>query len=93
MTSKRAGNHCCHSLLVFTMGFVEVVWLLLSMILFTVYIDVLLQRLSRLGVGCRCGHFFVSALGYVGELHYRPPSRLLFIFSYMIVKIFHMNLM
>ena len=46
----------------------------LSPILFTVYIDELLQRLSRLGIGCQLGGHSVCALGYADDIW--PPHHL-----------------
>ncbi len=46
----------------------------LSPILFTVYIDELLQRLSRLGIGCQLGGHSVCALGYADDIALLAPS-------------------
>ncbi len=46
----------------------------LSPILFTVYIDELLQRLSRLGTGCQLGGHSVCALGYADDIALLSPS-------------------
>ena len=46
----------------------------LSLILFTVYIDELLQRLSKLGIGCHFGHHFVGSLCYADDLSLLSPS-------------------
>ncbi len=46
----------------------------LSPILFTVYIDELLLRLSRLGIGCHLGRHSVCALGYADDIALLAPS-------------------
>ena len=46
----------------------------LSPILFTVYIDELLTRLSSLGTGCFTGYHFVGALGYADDIALPTPS-------------------
>ena len=46
----------------------------LSPILFTVYIDELLTRLSRLGIGCYSGHLFAGSLGYADDIALLAPS-------------------
>jgi len=46
----------------------------LSPILFCVYFDELINRLSRLGVGCHVGHRFVGALSYADDLTLLSPT-------------------
>ena len=46
----------------------------LSPILFTKYIDELLTRLSRLGIGCYSGHLFAGFLGYADDIALLAPS-------------------
>ncbi len=46
----------------------------LSPILFTVYVDELLQRLSQLGIGCHLGRHSVCALGYADDIALLAPS-------------------
>ena len=46
----------------------------LSPILFTVYIDELLQRLQNLGVGCQWEGLFVGCLCYADDLALLAPS-------------------
>ena len=46
----------------------------LSPILFTLYIDELLTRLSRLGIGCYSGHRFAGSLGYADDIALLAPS-------------------
>ena len=46
----------------------------LSPILLTIYIDELLLRLSKLGVGCHSGHYFVGSLGYADDIALLAPS-------------------
>ncbi len=46
----------------------------LSPILFSVYIDELLQRLSLLGIGCHLGNHSVCALGYADDIALLAPS-------------------
>ena len=46
----------------------------LSPILFTVYIDELLQRLQKLGVGCHWEGMFVGGLCYADDLALIAPS-------------------
>ena len=36
----------------------------LSPLLFSIYVDDLLERLKQSGVGCHIGHIFVGAFGY-----------------------------
>ena len=48
----------------------------LSPILFCAYMDALLERLSRLGVGCHIGHVFAGALSYADDLTLLAPTRL-----------------
>ena len=47
---------------------------ILSPILFTVYIDELLQRLSKLGVGCHWRGLFAGCLCYADDLALLAPS-------------------
>ena len=46
----------------------------LSPILFTIYIDELLLRLSKLGVGCHSGHYFGGSLSYADDIALLAPS-------------------
>lgn len=46
----------------------------LSPILFTVYIDELLQQLEQLGVGCFWNHHFVGAVCYADDIALLAPS-------------------
>ena len=46
----------------------------LSPLLFTVYIDELLEKLKRNGIGCYIGHHFVGALGYADDIILLCPS-------------------
>lgn len=43
--------------------------------LFSVYIDGLLARLSNAGVGCRIGHTFLGALCYADDLQLMAPTK------------------
>ena len=47
---------------------------ILSPLLFTVYIDELLEKLKRNGIGCYLGHKFVGALGYADDILLLCPS-------------------
>src|SRR5664279_3319090 len=47
---------------------------ILSPVLFCVYFDVLLCKLSLAGVGCHIGLFFVGALAYADDLVLIAPS-------------------
>ena len=47
---------------------------ILSPLLFTVYIDELLEKLKRNGIGCHLGHHFVGALGYADDILLLCPS-------------------
>ena len=47
---------------------------ILSPLLFTVYIDELLEKLKRNGIGCYLGHLFVGALGYADDILLLCPS-------------------
>ena len=47
---------------------------ILSPLLFTVYIDELLEKLKRNGIGCHMGHHFVGALGYADDIILLCPS-------------------
>ena len=40
----------------------------LSPVLFTVYLDELLQRLSALAIGCHVGHHYVGSLCYADDI-------------------------
>ena len=46
----------------------------LSPLLFTVYIDELLEKLKRKGIGCHLGLHFVGALGYADDIILLCPS-------------------
>ena len=46
----------------------------LSPLLFTVYIDELLEKLKRNGIGCYIGNHFVGALGYADDIMLLCPS-------------------
>lgn len=46
----------------------------LSPILFTVYVDELLQRLSSLDIGCHVGHQYVGSLCYADDIALLAPS-------------------
>ena len=45
-----------------------------SPLLFTVYMDELLQRLEAAGVGCHIGNSFMEAIGYADDLTLLSPS-------------------
>ena len=47
----------------------------LSPVLFTIYMDVLLQRLKDSGVGCYIGHAFAGAFAYADDIILLAPSR------------------
>ena len=46
----------------------------LSPILFTVYLDELLQRLTSLDIGCHVGHHYVGSLCYADDIALLAPS-------------------
>ncbi|CAL4163386.1 unnamed protein product, partial [Meganyctiphanes norvegica] len=46
----------------------------LSPLLFSVYIDELLEKLKRNGIGCFIGHHFVGALGYADDIILLCPT-------------------
>ena len=46
----------------------------LSPLLFTVYVDDLLIKLKRNGIGCHIGHLFVGALGYADDIILLCPT-------------------
>ena len=46
----------------------------LSPLLFSVYVDELLEKLKKNGVGCYIGHNFVGALGYADDIILLCPS-------------------
>lgn len=46
----------------------------LSPLLFTVYVDDLLVKLKRNGIGCHIGHQFLGALGYADDIILLYPS-------------------
>ena len=46
----------------------------LSPLLFSVYIDDLLEKLKNKGIGCHIGHHFVGVLGYADDLILLCPS-------------------
>ncbi|CAL4174079.1 unnamed protein product [Meganyctiphanes norvegica] len=46
----------------------------LSPLLFSVYIDELLEKLKRNGIGCFLGHHFVGALGYADDIILLCPT-------------------
>ena len=46
----------------------------LSPILFGMYIDELLLRLSQSGYGCKIGHFYYGALGYADDVSLLAPT-------------------
>ena len=46
----------------------------LSPILFTVYLDQLLQRLTSLHIGCHAGHHYVGSLCYADDIALLAPS-------------------
>ena len=46
----------------------------LSPLLFSIYVDDLLEKLKNNGVGCHIGHIFVGALGYADDLILLCPS-------------------
>lgn len=48
---------------------------ILSPLLFSVYMDELLQRLSRANIGCHIGNKFCGALGYADDVSLLAPSR------------------
>ena len=45
-----------------------------SPVLFTIYMDELLMRLQRAGIGCYVGHEWFGALGYADDLTLLSPS-------------------
>ena len=47
---------------------------ILSPLLFGVYIDELLDRLQKSGIGCRMGHYYAGALGFADDLILMCPS-------------------
>ena len=47
---------------------------MLSPILFSIYIDILLQKLKNSGLGCYVSHTFTGALGYADDLSLIFPS-------------------
>ena len=47
---------------------------ILSPILFTVYMDVLLLRLKRAGLGCHIGNFFMGSVGYADDVVLLAPT-------------------
>ena len=47
---------------------------IISPILFTIYLDILLERLKNNGVGCYIGDKFVGALAYADDLVLMSPS-------------------
>ena len=46
----------------------------LSPILFTVYFDELLTRLSKLGIGCHCDSIYAGSFGYADDIALLAPS-------------------
>ena len=46
----------------------------LSPLLFSIYVDDLLEKLKNSGIGCHIGHIFVGALGYADDLILLCPS-------------------
>ena len=46
----------------------------LSPILFTIYIDDLLERLKLSGIGCHVGHTYAGAFGYADDVALLAPS-------------------
>ena len=46
----------------------------LSPLLFSIYVDDLLEKLKSKGIGCHIGHIFVGALGYADDLILLCPS-------------------
>ena len=46
----------------------------LSPILFTIYIDGLLDRLKQSGVGCHIGRTYADAFGYADDIALLDPS-------------------
>ena len=46
----------------------------LSPLLFSIYVDDLLDKLKNSGIGCHIGHIFVGALGYADDLILLCPS-------------------
>ena len=46
----------------------------LSPVLFTVYLDELLQRLSHLDIGCHIGHHYVGSVCYADDIALLAPS-------------------
>ena len=47
----------------------------LSPVLFTIYMDVLLERLRRSGSGCYIGNVFMGAFGYADDIILLAPTR------------------
>ena len=46
----------------------------LSPLLFSVYVDDLLEKLKNNGIGCHIGHHFVGALGYADDIILLCPT-------------------
>ena len=46
----------------------------LSPLLFSIYVDDLLEKLKHMGIGCHIGNIFVGALGYADDLILLCPS-------------------
>ena len=46
----------------------------LSPVLFTVYLEELLQRLTSLDIGCHVGHHYVGSLCYADDIALLAPS-------------------
>ena len=47
---------------------------MLSPLLFSVYVDELLEKLKRKGIGCSTDHIFTGALGYADDIILICPS-------------------
>ncbi len=47
----------------------------LSLILFSIYLVGLLNKLNKKGVGCHMGNYFVGCLAYADDLTLIAPSR------------------
>ncbi len=47
----------------------------LSIILFSIYLDGLLTKLNKKGVGCHMGNYFVESLAYTDDLTLIAPSQ------------------
>ena len=70
--SRALWDPCCSAY--FTMSNWLKQWGVLSAILFTIYIDKLLCKLKRLGLGCRMGNSYFRDLSYADDITSLCPS-------------------